>query len=405
MVVLLHYFCTFQLIVVVISFVVAALFLYNAFSDWNNMPVITTLDSIAKPISYIQFPTVTICQDEYQPPDRWAYLESILNYVEFDCDPDIYAECDRSRTQKVRNDFDNLIDSIENKFKGWLLNPNNVKTPIYDVLSNVTYDPNGMMNDIKIQLAGLMIKGEVSNGDLYDLIKKHFSDRVVIATALSSLHEEISEYDDYYNYDYYNIFGSLYQYDTSSDVSSQCNTTQCTKKLQFIDQIIRLLSTVANIESILPFGTFVASFADLTDDFLHYNIKNQYWINHKVPKCKLVKELKHYGIHEYFQNLSKIAGFGDNELVSLYDLPAMLTTFNSSKFSQTDKSFQQFFLYTKCQELSDWKHEDMRRAMDSCIYKWKNLANYSMIIDKYNSLANYSMTGTSTYKICNDIAN
>ena len=146
-----------------ISFVAAALFLFDAYSDWKNTPVITTLDSIAKPISYIQFPTVTICQDEYKPPDRWAYLESILNYVEFDCDPDTYA-CDRNRTQKVRNDFGNLIDSVESKFKGWLLNPNNVKTPIYDVLSNTTDDAHtdGIIDDIEIQLAALLIKGRAN---------------------------------------------------------------------------------------------------------------------------------------------------------------------------------------------------------------------------------------------------
>ena len=142
----------------------AALFLKEAFFEWENKPVITTLDSIAKPISYIQFPTVTICQDEYKPPDRWAYLETILNYVEFDCD-EAYG-CDRNRTQKVRNDFRGLIDSVINKFKGWIFNTKNIKTPIYDVLSNTTNDirTDGIINDIEIQLAALMIKGEVSYG-------------------------------------------------------------------------------------------------------------------------------------------------------------------------------------------------------------------------------------------------
>ena len=220
----------------------------------------------------------------------------------------------------------------------------------------------------------MLIKGEVSDGDLDDLIKQHFSDRVITATTLSGLSEEITDYDYYYSY--YNIFGSYT--DTSSDVN-QCNTTECTGKLQFIDQIVRLLSTVANIEPKLPFGTFVASFADLSDDFLHYDIKNQYWIKDGVTQCQLLKELKHYNIHEYFQHLSKIVGFADNELVSLYDLPAMVATLNHSKISKTEKSFQQFFLYTKCQELSDWKPEEIKRAMDSCIDKWKYLSNYSIV--------------------------
>ena len=44
--------------------------------DWDDNPVITTMDSIAAPIKNIQRPTVTVCPDEDTPPDNWAPIES-----------------------------------------------------------------------------------------------------------------------------------------------------------------------------------------------------------------------------------------------------------------------------------------------------------------------------------------
>ena len=74
-----------QLICIVIAFLTAGLFLKGAFHDWQQTPIITTVDSIAAPIDQIQFPTVTICQDEYKRPDNWAFIETILDNVAFEC--------------------------------------------------------------------------------------------------------------------------------------------------------------------------------------------------------------------------------------------------------------------------------------------------------------------------------
>ena len=80
------------MICIVVAFSTAGVFLKDAFQGWNETPVITTLDSIAEPISTIQFPTVTICQDEYKPPDNWAFLETVLNNVAIECNDDEYNE-------------------------------------------------------------------------------------------------------------------------------------------------------------------------------------------------------------------------------------------------------------------------------------------------------------------------
>ena len=127
------------MICISIAFLTAGIFLKDAFHGWDETPVMTTLDSIAAPIRMIQFPTVTICQDENKPPDNWAFLETVLNNVEFECGSTGYDECqDISKSSKIRKDFDDLIQSVMNRFKRWLLVSEYETTAIYHVLDNKT---------------------------------------------------------------------------------------------------------------------------------------------------------------------------------------------------------------------------------------------------------------------------
>ena len=90
----------------------------TAFSQWAQEPTITTLDTIAAPIDDIQFPTVTVCNDFMKnPPDNWAYLENLLNFVGFDC----AKGKDCNETEAVRKDFGFVIRSVTDNFKTWLL--------------------------------------------------------------------------------------------------------------------------------------------------------------------------------------------------------------------------------------------------------------------------------------------
>ena len=54
---------------VIVGFVTSGILIKDAFLDWAQNPVVTTLDSIASPVNLIQFPTITACDDEYKPPD------------------------------------------------------------------------------------------------------------------------------------------------------------------------------------------------------------------------------------------------------------------------------------------------------------------------------------------------
>ena len=109
----------------------AGLSIHAAFKEWHECPIITTLDSIAAPVTSIQFPTVTVCQEEFHPKDNWAILENILNFVAFECTDDPYvlsqheygyslALC--NETVKVREDFQFLIASVTDFFLNQLKN-------------------------------------------------------------------------------------------------------------------------------------------------------------------------------------------------------------------------------------------------------------------------------------------
>ena len=110
----------------------AGLSIHTAFKEWHDSPVITTLDSIAAPVTSIQFPTVTVCQEEFHPTDQWAILENILNFVAFECAdyPEIALEdfltlpsC--NETAKVKEDFQFLVTFVTDLFS------NQFKTHIY----------------------------------------------------------------------------------------------------------------------------------------------------------------------------------------------------------------------------------------------------------------------------------
>ena len=76
---------SFQTITFLLAFLAAGINIFGSFSDWDEDPIITTLHSIADSIEGIQFPTVTVCDREYKPPDNWALLEWILNQLAFSC--------------------------------------------------------------------------------------------------------------------------------------------------------------------------------------------------------------------------------------------------------------------------------------------------------------------------------
>ena len=104
-------------IFIMFGFFTSGFLVYEAFEEWQKNPVLTTLDTIAAPINEIQFPTVTICSNEYEIPENWAFTETLLNLVAFSCGSSDYEVC-HNETAKVRKDFAFLIKNVLKVFTG-----------------------------------------------------------------------------------------------------------------------------------------------------------------------------------------------------------------------------------------------------------------------------------------------
>lgn len=66
----------FQTLVVIGGFVCTYLLCQLTLSDWGEHPFVTNVEM--RPITEVQFPTVTVCQDPLQEPDKWALVRSII---------------------------------------------------------------------------------------------------------------------------------------------------------------------------------------------------------------------------------------------------------------------------------------------------------------------------------------
>ena len=107
----------FQLVVTILGFLASGIFIQSSFTEWDEDPVITTMDSIAAPIKDLQFPTLTACTSQNKSPDNWSTLEIILNFLAFTCsDSGVTSTTTNltycNDTEIIRNDFKHMIDQI-----------------------------------------------------------------------------------------------------------------------------------------------------------------------------------------------------------------------------------------------------------------------------------------------------
>ena len=112
------YFCQnnllmFQLVVTILGFLASGIFIQSSFTEWDEDPMITTMDLIAAPIKDLQFPTLTACTSQ----DNWAALEIILNFLAFTCsDSDVISTTTNltycNDTEMIRSDFKHMIGQI-----------------------------------------------------------------------------------------------------------------------------------------------------------------------------------------------------------------------------------------------------------------------------------------------------
>ena len=84
----------------------------RSFEEWDNNPVITTVETIEAHLTDNDlFPALTICHEPQYQPDNWALLEIILNFFVIECNQHLDPGfCDK--TEPLRKDFQSALDSI-----------------------------------------------------------------------------------------------------------------------------------------------------------------------------------------------------------------------------------------------------------------------------------------------------
>ena len=116
--------------------------------EWNENPVITSVDSIESPLKEIDFPAITLCHEPQYQVDNWALTEMIFNFFEFGCTSSDF-ECKGS--EALRKDFqpflDLIFDHVTEKIDDTLLDEEslhrvirdkNVEDVVQAILANIT---------------------------------------------------------------------------------------------------------------------------------------------------------------------------------------------------------------------------------------------------------------------------
>ena len=58
----------------------------NGLQDWQENPVLMTVDTFDSPLESIDFPAITLCTSNEFQPDNWAITEHVFNSFKFDCE-------------------------------------------------------------------------------------------------------------------------------------------------------------------------------------------------------------------------------------------------------------------------------------------------------------------------------
>ena len=260
---------------VILLFMFYAVFsVLNAYNDWQENPVITSVESIDSSLNEIQFPTLTFCHDDYFQPDQWALTEMVFNAFEFNCDVKIDPGC--SKSQALREDF----------------------KPFFKMM----YD----------QISALI--DQVSFENLDSVVGEKFINQIFQAilqnkTNLSGL-ENILQ-DSVGKFTTYSRFIQEFVPETSEDLI--CDEDCDEIKEQVLKFIVKV--DAMTIKGSIPFGSVLRQFSTdlgLTFDTEEFRVGR----TRKVDNCPKISPLEHK-IHQVMLQIAKQMGLN----VSLHDLP------------------------------------------------------------------------------------
>ena len=341
------------------GFLIAGFMITSAFDEWAENPVVTTLDSIAAPITNIQFPTVTLCNDEYEIPNSWAFPEMVLNFAPLVCEFGTNGE-DCETSEKLRNDFNFLWEPILADFYGLFFQNKMdiINAPLFkwDWISATAFDKDYNYydyyhyyedkNNLKCDggnvcqdfLAEMMTNKTLSVKLFNDLAQKSLGmNTKMINLVEKAIGMELPRREK----------DGLY-----------CKSMECRGKLKIVNVYLTLLY-LSKTGRTPGFGTLMKYFTGMEkkenkDNYISFLKETTDFFSgdFKCNSKSLGLKKDEIMIHDCMKRISKLVGFSDEETVSIYDLPGMLTLVQNDR---KGKFGPQSYLYSRCQNDINFK--------------------------------------------------
>ena len=158
------------------AFIYAMTIINSSYLQWETDQTVTTLESIAAPISKVQFPTVTVCPNPRAASDNWAFLSKLLEALPFKDNSVFVQKIQKDIGKKVQ---DNLIRSYFNSpnSKIWhklharfFINPIMDGPSIDFMLAEAVCRKNVTIGDIKNYMLTNFGRDKTMNGIVADLL-------------------------------------------------------------------------------------------------------------------------------------------------------------------------------------------------------------------------------------------
>ena len=97
--------------IVLSSLVFSIKIIYDSFEDWDENPLITSVEDFEAPLNNVEFPAITVGHEPSYQTDNWALPEIIFNFFEFTCS---MKSDDCKKSEALRADFKPFLDDIYN---------------------------------------------------------------------------------------------------------------------------------------------------------------------------------------------------------------------------------------------------------------------------------------------------
>ena len=275
------------------AFYSSTVIIIQGFQDWNENPILMTVETFDSPLQSIEFPAITLCPSNEFQPDNWDLTEKVLNYFKFNC------EAGNEDCTEVRILLEPFFEEV------FYL--------VSDTIERFNFDLEGIMGSNKI----------LSFNSLWDSLTPSKLNHIYWAMEankldLAKMNEIIVEIVGREYVELYNLLPK--QYNGSGECNKSC--------LQMKQDIIRGFIKADVLVSLqgLKLGTMLRQFSDIIgksfkNDYIY--IIDDYWYI-----CESLTKLEIF----VFESMKKMAPqFGMK--ASLHDIPNVFAK-ESNDFGQ-----------------------------------------------------------------------